>query len=236
MTISEYQREMVSDVHSWYNDVYLTLDNFVPENIRYMALWAVFNALYNIADYPKVKLRSVSVVEGKVKPYIRGRSEDDKLRFISRQLAQDKQIVTIVMQNHREFIDYLAQRFPQVRQPPDTTVIKFEYDSQPYMLDLSNLHGIASIDNRIFLENDSVLFQYHHLDLVLDKENLPADRANFFRQIVFMLYQLRNNIVHGGSAAYDMQKKDISSGALQLLDNIVRHLLESPELLEQDGA
>lgn len=235
MTITDYQRERIEDVRSWYAHVYRPLDGHASESIKYMALWAVFNALYNIADYPKVALKSVSSNDGKIKPYIRGRDDDKKLRFIARKLAQDTQYITSVLRDHIEFITHLANRVPEVQQPTNTTTIQFEHEHQSYMLNLSDLHGIASIDNRVFLEDGKVLFQYHHLDLDLSRENLPKDRRKFFLQLLYMLYQLRNNIVHGGSAAYFMQKTYLSIGAISLLDTIVQHLFEHPELLEQDG-
>lgn len=180
-------------------------------------------------------LRSVSTDDGITKPYIRGRDDDKKLRFISRKLSRDTQFVTSIFRDHLDFITHLAQRTPEVQQPPNTTTIQFEHEHQSYTLNLSDLHGIASIDNRLFLENGKVLFQYHCLDLDLAQDNLPKDRRNFILQLLYMLYQLRNNIVHGGSAAYFMQKTHLSIGAIRLLDAIVRHLLDHPELLEQDG-
>jgi hypothetical protein len=96
------------------------------------------------------------------------------------------------------------------------------------------LHGIASIDNRLVLDDGTVLFQYQHLDLNLNKDNFPNDCRKLFRQLIFVLYQLRNNIVHGGSAAYFMQKTELSTGAIRLLDDIVWYILGHPELLEQD--
>jgi hypothetical protein len=129
----------------------------------------------------------------------------------------------------------LAQRTPQVQQPPNTTAIQFEHEHQSYTLNFDDLHGIASIDNRIYLENGKVLFQYHHLDLDLTQDNLPKDCRKFFLQLLYMLYQLRNNIVHGGSAAFFMQKTALSSEAIRLLDTIVWHLIDHPELLDQDG-
>jgi hypothetical protein len=235
MTISEYQGERVDNVRSWYEQIYLPLDGHVPESIRYMTLWAVFNALYNIADYPKVKLRSVSSDEGIIKPYIRGRDDDKKLRYISRQLAKDNELIADVFRNHEAFVKELAQRKPEIQQPLETELIQFEFNTQTFTLNLSELQGIASIDNRVFLENGAVLFQYHHLDLDLNKDGLPKDRPKFFRQVAFMLYQLRNNIVHGGSAAFFSHKTKLTVGAISLLNAIVQYLLNHSELLEQDG-
>ena len=235
MALSDYQRERVNDVRQWYENIYCPLDGYAPESVRYMTLWAVFNALYNIADYPKVELRSVSVDDGKTKPYIRGRDDDKKLRFISRSISKDTELVTSIFHNHFEFINHLAQRRPEVHQPSGVTSIIFEHSGQSYTLNLSDLYGIASIDNCLFLEDGSVLFQYHHLELNLNKDNLPKDPQKFFRQLMFTLYQLRNNIVHGGSAAFFMQKTELSVGAMRLLDQIFRHILDHPELLEQDG-
>jgi hypothetical protein len=99
MTLSDHQLERVTDVRRWYEDIHRLLDGHAPESVRYMTLWAVFNALYNIADYPKVELRSVSVDDGKTKPYIRGRDDDKKLRFISRSISKDTELVCLVQDN-----------------------------------------------------------------------------------------------------------------------------------------
>ncbi len=201
-----------------------------------MALWAVFNALYNIADIPKVTIKSVMVDDGITKPNIRGRSEDAKLRFISRRFAEDDQFTTELLRDNRGFIKYLSTRTPEVQQPTGTTAIQYEYEGQRYTCDLANLHGIASIDNRCFLPNGEVLFQYHHLDLDLDANGFPIDRQKFYRQLIFMLYQLRNNIVHGGSATFFMHKTRLSIGAIRLLNSLVQYLFNHPERLQQDGS
>ncbi len=235
MALSDYQRERVNDVRQWYESIYCPLDGYAPQSIRYMALWAVFNALYNVADYPKVKLKRVNNDDGMIKPVIRGGSEDDKLRFISRRLAQQNQLIANIFRDHSEFITYLGRRTPEVQQPPHTQSVQFQHDGDDYSIDLSKLHGIASIDSRVFLNDGTVLFQYHSLELVLDDDHLPRDKQKFFRQLIYVLYQLRNNIVHGGSAAFFMRKTELSIGAIGLLDDIVRHLFNNPELLEQNA-
>ena len=237
MPISEYQRQRINDVRQWYEDVYRHLEGNAPESIRYMALWAVFNALYNIADYPNVALRSVSPDDGTIKPYIHGRNDDKKLRFISRRFMQDYQFTASLIRDNEEFITYLSQRTPDVQQPPGTTLLRFNHVNQSYTLDLSTLHGIASLDNRLFLQDGSVLFQYHHLDMDLNPDGLPRDKPKFYRQLVFMLYQLRNNIVHGGSASFFMHKTELTIGAMRLLNSLVQILIfNHPELLQQDSA
>lgn len=50
-----------------------------------------------------------------------------------------------------------------------------------------------------------------------------------------MLYQLQNNIVHSGSEVFFMHKNKLTSGAIGSLDAIVKHLLDRPDLLEQEG-
>lgn len=236
MTISDYQLQRVHDISKWYENVFRPLDGHAPESIRYMALWAVFNALYNIADYPKVVLRGVLVDDGKVKPYIRGRDEDKKLRFISRCFIKDDPFTASLVRDNREFITYLSQRRPEVQQPEGMASIQFEHAGKCYKLDLSNLHGIASLDNRLFLKNREVLYQYHHLDLEFCSEGLPKDRQKFYRQLLYMLYQLRNNIVHGGSASFFMHKTKLTGGAIKLLDTLVQYLFRHTELLQQEKA
>jgi hypothetical protein len=234
MALSDYQLQRVNDVRQWYENVYRSLGGNAPESIRYMTLWAIFNALYNIADYPRVALRGVSIDDGKIKPYIRGRNEDTKLRFISRCFAHDDQFTSSLIQENRRFITRLSHRTPEVQQPLGTTSIQFEHNNLSYTLDLSNLHGIASLDNRVLLHNGMTLFQYFHLDLCLNPDCVPTDRPKFYRQLVFMLYQLRNNIVHGGSAAFFMNKTELSIGALRVLNSLIQYLFNHEELLGQN--
>lgn len=234
MPLTQYQLQRIHDAHRWYENVYCPLDGHSPESIRYMALWAVFNAIYNIADYPKVTLRSVSSNEGVINLYIRGRDEATKLRFISRQFAQDDQFAASLIRENSQFIIYLSQRIPDVWQPPGITSLHFNHNDQNYTLDLSTLHGIASLDNRLFLQDGTVLFQYHHLDYDLNSDDLPRDLGKFYRQLIFILYQLRNNIVHGGSASFFMEKNDLSQGAMRLLNSLILYLFDHPDLLHQN--
>jgi hypothetical protein len=235
MSLTAYQKQRLQDVQSWYQDIYRSLDGYAPVSVQYMALWAVFNALYNIADLPKVKLRSVSTDDERIKPYMRGRNEDKKIRFVARQLSQDADFVTLVMQGNKEFIEYLAERLPEVEQPSGTEEIQFEFEKKTYIIDLNELHGLGSLDNRIILANGEVLFQYYSLDLDLDQDGIPTNSQNFLLQLIFMLYQLRNNIVHGGAAAFFSHKTELTIGAMQLLQSICRYLFDHPNLLEQEA-
>jgi hypothetical protein len=176
----------------------------------------------------------VSDDDGRIKPYIRGRDEDKKLRLISRRFVQDDQFTASLIRDNREFIIYLSKRTPDVQQPSGTTSLRFNHNNQSYTINLSTLYGIASLDNRLFQQDGTVLFQYHHLDLDLNPDGLPRDRQKFYRQLVYMLYLLRNNIVHGGSAAFFQRKTELTTGAMRLLNSLVQYLLNHPELLQQD--
>lgn len=234
MAITNYQIERIQDIRSWYAQIYQTLEENIPISIRYLSLWAVFNSIYNLADYPKVKLKGVSINDGRIIPSIRGRDDDKKLRFIARQLSIDLVFVKDFIQTHFEIIEALANRTPEVNQPTGTETIVFEFDSKKFGINLAELHGIASIDNRITQNDGTVLFQYRYLDLDLSKENVPNEPYKFFLQLLLVLYQLRNNITHGGSVAFYMNKSDLSSGAIMILNTIVQHLLSHQELLDQD--
>lgn len=234
MTLSDYQNQRVEDVRLWYRDVYCQLGDDVPVSIRYMTLWAIFNALYNIADYPKVALKSVSVIDGKIIPKIFGRKEGKKLSSISKCFANNEEFTTILVENHKNFIKHLSLRTPQVQQPENTTSIRFECEGHDYTIDLTHLHGIASLDNRVILNNGEVLFQYYFLDFRYEQNILPIEPQKFYKQLVFMLYQLRNNIVHGGSAAFFMDKKELSEGAIGILDSLIQYLFSHPDSLELD--
>lgn len=234
MTLSKYQTQRLLDVRSWYEEIYRPLDGHAPVSVQYMALWALFNALYNIADYPKMKLRSVSTEDGHVKPYIRGRKEDKKIRFVARQLSQDADFVTSLMKNNQRFIRYLAERTPEIEQPSETEKVQFEFEKNAYTIDLTELHGLGSLDNRIILDNGEVLFQYHSLDLDLDENGVPKNLQKFLIQLLYMLYQLRNNIVHGGAAAFFLHKTELTIGAMQILQSICEHLFGNQDFLEQE--
>ena len=234
MALSEHQTQRLHDVQAWYHDIYRPLDGHAPVSVQYMALWAVFNALYNVADYPNIKLKNVSANDGRVKPYIRGRDEDTKIRFITRRLSQDPQFVASMLQNNQEFIRYLAERTPNIEQPSGVQEIEFDFKNKSYTIDLTELHGIGSLDHRMFLDNGRVLFQYHYLCLDLDKGGIPKNSQKFLLQLIYMLYQLRNNIVHGGSAAFFMKKTELTIGAMRLLQSICEHLFTHTHLLDQE--
>jgi len=234
--MSKYQLQRVQDAQQWYEQVYRTLGESVPISIRYMTLWAVFNALYNIADYPNVSLKKVIQEGEKIKPVIYGSHERDKLTHISKIISKNIDFVHDLISRNRAFITLLSRRRPVVEQPEGITTIDFTHNTQAYKIDLSQIWGIASLDNRKIQEDGTVLFQYASLDSELNPETLiPEDPKIFTDQIIFMLYQLRNNIVHGGSTAFFMEKTRLSSGAIHILNDLVRYLLDQPQLLQQES-
>ena len=127
---------------------------------------------------------------------------------------------------------WFSTRRPTVQQPKEIESISYSCNDQNYTFDLEDVKGIASTDNRVILPTgEGIVFQYCLLDLELDDSKNPKDPNRFIEQLIFCLYQIRNNIVHGGSATFGMQKKELASQSNEILEKIIDHLFSYNELL-----
>lgn len=225
--ITKYQQTRTQDIHEWYKEKYHR-SIITDDQIKYIVLWAVFNALYNVLDYPK---REVRGVDGNV-PRIWGSRESEKLKRIAKIIAKEEMLINMIIGNHLDSLQRLSGRHPTVHQPNQVEVLEYEYQNQHYTFDTRLVKGIASTDNRIILPDyEGIIFQYQLLILDLDRDRFPNYPDEFIEQLVFYLYQIRNNIVHGGTATFSMDKKSLADDGMRILDEIIVYLFEHQELL-----
>ena len=224
--IRQYQLERIEAIRCWFHEYYI--DGLDPM-ISYIILWAVFNALYNTIDLPNNVIRGAYTEEIPPNPYIKGSGERQKIDALSQKISTDEAFIRTLMERHSFHIHELSTHIPSVTQPNKIRELKFtpdNNDDHEYVFNLNEVRGVASLDNRKFLEDGSVLFQYRRLNLDLDDNHYPRNPCNFLKQLSLVLYQIRNNIVHGGTAAYNMKEKPLLVFALPILEEIVRYLIE----------
>jgi len=88
MALTEFQHQCITDTREWFEAVYRPWMDMLLKAYDTWALWAVFNALYNVADYPKVSLRGVSSDGGKTIPIIHGRMKIKNFALLQRDWLQ----------------------------------------------------------------------------------------------------------------------------------------------------
>jgi hypothetical protein len=220
------QQERLESIHDWHRRNYVRPREIpIPPVVRYMTLWAVFNALYNVAFLPKRRVRSVS---SNGIPYIRYKGDKSKIKEFSRHISEQSDLVKALVEQHYETLRGFSNRRPRIDQPhPEITV---QVDGEERVFKIEDFRGIASIDNRYYLEDGSILYQYTFLDFDLNDNGEPNDSEKFMQQLLLFLYQLRNNIVHGG-AAFVETKKLVANQAIPVLETVVNHVLDHEEVI-----
>jgi hypothetical protein len=157
----EYQRWRTDAIRAWRdkND-----QEALNPLIRYIVLWAVFNALYNTADLPKNELAQNQ--EGKpifqkrrgyLIPKIIVRKEHERIESISERLAEKDDFLDL-LKDHRDKILSLSNHRPPVVQQDDfdpTQDIPVTYWGGRQWLDgefsFDSIKGIASLDRRTYV-------------------------------------------------------------------------------------
>lgn len=137
---------------------------------------------------------------------------------------------TLIGKNY-EVLKELANHCPTVGQPDGTIELTYEVIGKKCRLDTSKLRGVASLDRRLVREDGSVLFMYAPFHLNRNDVETTAGRERLIKELVFVLYQIRNNIVHGGSASFFMMEAPLAAGTLQILEDLVEYLFERPNIL-----
>ena len=224
MDWQELQRNRIDNVRKWRARYFHKAQEASPV-LGYMVLWAVFNALYNVAYLPERKVQSIRERDGHPIPRMKYQRESKLLKDFSGCLSEEVGLINDLLAPHlRKALEAFSSRRPDICQPANrVTVAGQEYD-------LCAPIGIASIDRRVYREDGSVIYQYAPFDLELTEDGKLCDRRKFFRQLVFFLYQLRNNIVHGG-AAFISVEKEIAGQALPVLQAIVDYVLKHEEVI-----
>ena len=234
-TLAQYQAQRIESVAEWHRRVASPqVTDGQDSSVRYLLLWTTFNALYNLLDMPKRKLRKPDEETGS--PRLVHRGERAKLDGVAKLLAQDNVFLAGLLDQHIAFLQDLAQRFPGVSQPDAADDIHYSAKGEEFCFHLKQARGVASLDNRVILDDGHKVFEYSTLTEPITQKAVLAKPERFMRELVFVLYQIRNNVAHGGSAAFFRRGNKVADGAIAVLSSIVQSLLEHRGLLVESAA
>ncbi|HLO16900.1 MAG TPA: hypothetical protein VK206_18845 [Anaerolineales bacterium] len=235
-----FQRDKVHKIRSWYAEHYEHASVDDPL-IKYIVLWSVFNALYNVYDAPNNKLPEKMHGRYKFKkrfgykvPIIIVAGDSDRLRKFAKKLASLESLVDIV--NHasmRNLIDAFVNRIPAVAQregvdPTEQVPIVYKDEDGEWVEDLFSptaIHGVASLDHRLFLADGYKFFEFAAIESPWNDEGDLIDLEITAKQLLNVLYQLRNNVVHGGVVSD--KRKSIINDALPILQKFVEFVFSN---------
>jgi hypothetical protein len=238
--IMEYKRQRLDNIKLWHDFVYCTLPKETHMAAKYVLLWAVFNAIYNVASsqFETITVDALRFRQGDDgfrlprRHYV---SERDALKSIAcRMTLHAREEVEQIVAKHVETLKHFSQRKPQVRQPEGIDLeseILGTVNGHRYSVRLSDIRGIASLDRRVFLDDGRVLFEYSSLVLELDDNNRPVDFERLMSQLVLYLYQIRNNVVHGGSACSYEVEPELARKGLFILTDLVKLAFDNPNII-----
>ena len=258
-----YQKERIGNIKEWYCQFYSEPElcheifndyhqnNLVyPLIIRYMILWAVFNALYNVADLPNNRLPNrrsnrykFQKRRGHLIPNVVVNGDSKRISLMAETLAKDENFLSELTRVYHNHIRSLSGRIPTVRQPENYTEgnipVTYKDGKDEKNKDIwinedfspDGIRGIASLDSRLFLDDNLILYKYATLDNPFGEDRQIQDRELFVEQLLFVLYQIRNNIMHGGAASLGDTKKTLLEPSQPILNFVVRYLFEHEELL-----
>jgi hypothetical protein len=124
-------------------------------------------------------------------------------------------------------INAFVNRIPAVAQregvdPAEQMPIVYKDQDGEWVEDLFSptaIHGIASLDHRLFLADGYKFFEYAAIESPWDAEGNLIDLEITVKQLLNILYQLRNNVVHGGVVSD--KRKSIINDALPILQKFV---------------
>lgn len=232
----KFQFDRVSKIHEWYQQYYENAPLSDPL-IQYIVLWSVFNALYNTYDLPNNKLEEK--IRGRYKfrnrlghmlPIIKVSKDSDRVSKFGSILASSDTFATLLNEDElKRHIGNLVERIPSVIQDEEVDVnqaipIILQNDKNVWAIEAdftpASIQGIASLDHRLFLTDGYIFFEYAAIDNPWNDDGQFINVEKTTMQLLNGLYQLRNNIVHGGSAAYS--NKEIIYEAVPILDAIVK--------------
>jgi hypothetical protein len=228
--LREYQLTRITNIEAWYRRI--AAPHVTPgqdSSVRYLLLWTTLNALYNVLDMPKRRLRRPDSTT--LRPRLDKRGEDAKLRELARVLAKDVAFASDLLVRHRDFLRRVSRRSPAVTQPDEAEEIHYEVDGQEYVFTPKRARGIASLDRRVILADGHKVYEYSMLNWPISEDAVIADTERFVREALFVLYQIRNNVAHGGAAAFFKRGDKVSEGAMAILDDFVRYMFENHEIL-----
>jgi hypothetical protein len=230
-----YQRRRVDAIRAWFQDHDHEANTPM---VRYIVLWSVFNALYNTADIPNNHLPNRRTGKykflksrGHLIPKICVNSEYQRINSISDRLAERDDFLDC-LEKYKEEILSLTDHRPRVDQPDNVDpnkIFPITYKEDGHWVEgefsFDTIRGIASLDRRTYVSEDLLFYQFAPLDNPWEENGEISNKELFVEQILFALYQIRNNIVHGGSAAFMISDKPLVGSALPILKEIVDYLL-----------
>jgi Apea-like HEPN len=236
---NKFQLERVQNICEWYQEHYKHPQNNDPI-IKYIILWSVFNALYNTSDLPNNHLPEK--INGRYRFYDRDgyklpaiivNGDSDRVKKIAKKLADLDTFTALFDQPKlRRRIRIFVDRIPTVTQDERIDVnrampIAFKKNKQLIEEEFvpASIRGVASLDNRLFLTDGYKFFVYASIDKPSYKDGKLIDKEKTTKQLLNVLYQLRNNVVHGGTAA--SIKKEIILDALPILQAIVEFIFDN---------
>lgn len=242
-----FQLDRVENIFEWYQERY-KMDSVGDPLIQYMVLWSVFNALYNTYGLPNNKFDSKNgryqfqIKFGYKVPNVKIKSDSYRINTIGEKLVTMRDFQD-VLNGFKKKIDKFVRRIPLVTQdedidPQQSIPIIYKNNGEWIEEDFvpADIRGIASLDKRLFFTEGYIFFQYAAIDDPWDAEGNLIDCELSVKQLLNVLYQLRNNIVHGGSTAN--KSKEIILDALPILENIVEFIFENRKGIfrgEKDG-
>lgn len=235
-----FQLDRVQKIQQWYVNHYRQAHTHDPI-IQYIVLWSVFNALYNTLDIPNNTLPDK--VNGRYKfklrlgykiPVIKTSSDFDRLMKIAEKLAGNMLFIALLNEEYiKQLIEIFVKRIPSIvnqekinanRAIPITLPSENNQLTEDEFIPAS-IRGVASIDRRLFLSDGYKFFEYAAIDNPWNDHGELVGPELTTKQLFNVLYQLRNNVVHGGTTAH--RRKDIINEALPILDAVVGFIFEN---------
>jgi len=237
----EFQLDRVQRIQEW-NQEHYKHSRIEDPLIRYIVLWSVFNALYNTFDLPSN--RPPDMVNGRYKfrnkfgyriPNIGTTGDTDRVKKIAKELASLDGFFTMLNQKEiKHHIQVFIDRIPTIAQDEGIDVNRAipinYYESGQWIEEEfvpAEIRGIASLDRRLFLTDGYKFFEYSSIDNPWDVNGKPIDILLSTQQLLSVLYQLRNNTVHGGSTAY--HTKEIILDGQPILEAIIKFIFNHRE-------
>lgn len=184
---------------------------------QYFSLWAAFNTIYTlVAERQGVKVEEVLEEDGRPKtimlwdytfPRVRVPGERDQINEAITQLSDRTKDVIILHASTHFFVE---------RVPRD---VDGQFDSRG-----QRINGVLNISRTVSPElpvwspiNPDAYEQYLSGDF--------SQRDLLAEQIVFMLYTIRNNLVHGGKRMDDANDEQVVKMALPILEIVVKSFI-----------
>lgn len=217
-----FNREEAPVAHSM-----VALIRQLPENEykpfqEFMCYWIAFNNIYTkIADNAGLKPRLMLRPNGKPKTYQKADMQIPKVRHIT-----EKEQMKCAFGNFSEDLKHQLITHPNteffVRRIPKLYASRIETDASGQHLNgVINVGFTVNSNHPVWSPIDKNLYEHY----LLNNQDSSA-KNDLAKQILCMLYTIRNNIFHGGKRGDDADDLNIVEKAVPLLSMIVSHFLD----------